>query len=96
VSQTVSRDANIGLPITTGRICCIAPSMIIVKNPSVMQCVAASNAGECILAKGLSARNISISAASSRNSGAAVKNRNGTDIGGACSVLREMIFTRCG
>jgi len=41
-------------------------------------------------------RDTNISAASSKNSGAAVKKRSGTEIGGACSVLSELIFMRCG
>ena len=94
VIHAVSRDAGMGLPITTGNICCIAPTMMIAMKPSVMQCVAASNAGVCGSEKGLSVPDSNISAASSRNNGATAKKRSGTEIGGACSVLSETVFMR--
>ena len=47
LSHATSLGAGSPLPITTGKTCCKAPSMIMLINPSVMPCVAASNAGVC-------------------------------------------------
>jgi hypothetical protein len=92
--HATSREAGILLPTNTGSICCIAPNMTDAMNPNVMQCVAASMAGECALENGWLSASASIAAASIRNSGASAKKLNGMVIGGDWSVLSEAIFMR--
>ena len=88
VTAAVSRGRGTGEPCSTGSICIIAPIMTMAMNPSVTRCVIAMVAGDSRAASASGPRHSRAAAASSRKAGATRKNRNGTDMGGACSSCR--------
>jgi hypothetical protein len=93
VNVAVVRGRGTGDPCSTGNICIIDPIMTMAMNPSTYRCVIAIAADDARDARAVGPLHSSAAAASSRKAGATRKNRNGTQMGGACSSRSPAWFT---